>query len=82
MTRRIVKAILDQAMTDDQFRDLLLADPDKALAEYHLTPVEIEAIKEAELAEVRMRLLSSKPGPEGARLQGVRSLDINALDPA
>jgi hypothetical protein len=66
MTRKIVKTILDRAVADDQFRDLLLTDPDKALAEYNLTPVEIEAIKETELAEVRIRFLSSESGPEGA----------------
>jgi hypothetical protein len=66
MTRKIVKTILDRAMSDDQFRDLLLTDPDKALAEYNLTPTEIEAIKETELAEVRIRFLSSESDPEGA----------------
>ncbi len=65
MTRKIVKTILDRAMSDDEFRDLLLADPDKALAEYDLTPVEIEAIKETKLAEVRVRFGSSKSGSEG-----------------
>lgn len=66
MTRKIVKRILDRAISDDEFRDLLLADPDKALAEYDLTPVEIEAIKETKLAEVRVRFGSSKSGSEGA----------------
>jgi len=70
VTRQVVKTILDRAVTDDQFRHLLLTDSDEALAEYNLTPVEIEAIKETELAEVRIRFLSSKPGSEGAWVHG------------
>ena len=58
MTRKVMKLILDRAMSDEQFRDLLLTDPDKVLAEYNLTPVEIEAIKVTELAEVPVQVLA------------------------
>lgn len=54
-------------MTDDQFRHQLLTDPDGALAKYELTPVEREAIKETELAEVTIRFRGSEPGSHGSQ---------------
>jgi hypothetical protein len=67
MTRKIVKTILGSDMTDGQFRDLSLTEPDEALAEWDLTPVRIEAIKDTELAEVRIRFARPKPRSEGVR---------------
>lgn len=60
-----MQLILDRATSEDQFRDLLLTDPDKALGEYSLIPVELEAIKQTELAEVGINFLSSTSDPEG-----------------
>lgn len=54
-------------MTDGQLRDLMPTEPGKALAECDLTPAEIEAIKETELAEVRIRFARPKPRSEEVR---------------
>ena len=59
-----MKTILAWAVSDDQLRDLLLTDADKARAERDPTPIEMEATKETGVAEVRIRLVSRESVPE------------------
>lgn len=46
-----LETILTRAMSDPAFADALLADPDKALAEYNLPPEEVAKFREMSRAE-------------------------------
>lgn len=46
-----IESILSRAMSDPAFADALLADAEKALAEYNLTPEEMAKFKEMSRAD-------------------------------
>lgn len=77
MTRKIVKTILGSDMTDGQFRDLSLAEPDEALPECDSTPVEIEAIKDGRTGRGSDTLCPSQTWVRRGYVQQERSLDIS-----
>ena len=45
MSLRALIEVTRRLMTDGDFRNLLVNDPDRALSEYTLTPDEAEAVK-------------------------------------
>jgi hypothetical protein len=47
----IIETIISRAMSDEVFADALLADPEKALAEYHLPADVIEKFKNMSRAD-------------------------------
>ncbi len=46
-----IETILSRAMSDPAFADALLADPEKALAEYNLSPEQLAKFKEMSRAD-------------------------------
>ena len=45
MSTSVVKQIIEQALDDESFRKRLFNHPDKVLADYDLTPEEIQKLK-------------------------------------
>jgi hypothetical protein len=45
MSKESVQAIIGKAVLDNEFREVLFANPDQALAGYELTEVEVAALK-------------------------------------
>ncbi len=45
MSAKEARKVVTRAVTDNNFRELLFENPDKALAGYQLTPVEVEALR-------------------------------------
>jgi len=45
MSKEAVQAVISKAVSDDKFREMLFASPDKALQGYDLTEDEIAALK-------------------------------------
>jgi hypothetical protein len=45
MSREAFEAAVGKAMLEDEFRDLILADPDQALAGFDLTEEEVSILK-------------------------------------
>lgn len=52
MSSHSVETVLSRAMSDNTFAELLLANPDQALAEYDLTPEELDVLKQISRADV------------------------------
>ena len=52
MSLQNVQAVIGRAVTEPEYRNLLFANPDKALEGYQLTPEEIKSLKGLKQEEV------------------------------
>jgi hypothetical protein len=52
MTQRELEAVIGRAVIDEEFRLLLFADPNAALAGYELTEKEVVALKKLDVESV------------------------------
>ena len=58
MSAQTVESVLSKAMSDAKFADALFADPEKALAGYDLTAVEIANLKAMSRADFEKQYAS------------------------
>jgi hypothetical protein len=75
MSREGLQAVIGRAITDEEFRLMLFADPDAALAGYELTEAEVAAVKtvDAESLDACAIML-------GRRIRRHLAMDRPALD--
>ncbi len=64
MTITALETVIGKAVVDSQFRQALLADPDRVLADFDLTEGEKDRLKrmDSETLEMLARALQVRPG--------------------